>query len=225
MTDHSRPDLTSKEDTHCLEGDLLSSTETLEQSANHELALWLKSAYQPEELDSDRGEALLQAALSAVDSEDDPDAPVSHEELAEAERLRSALEHNQEHPLATLAVALKVAHHPAPLPGDLQERLVAQALPSRTGKLLRFGPRVILGLALAAGFALIIRNREQNDAGLNFGNHRTATASTGPIRSRSSASLFHQRFELGETSARVDRIASARGHDLRENRYAAWGVR
>jgi hypothetical protein len=37
--------------------------------------------------------------------------------------------------------------------------------------------------------------------------------------------LFAERFETGETTARMDLIASARSRDLRNNRYTAWGVR
>jgi hypothetical protein len=42
---------------------------------------------------------------------------------------------------------------------------------------------------------------------------------------RSTVSLFSERFETEDTTARMDAIASARGRELRDNRYAAWGVR
>jgi hypothetical protein len=42
---------------------------------------------------------------------------------------------------------------------------------------------------------------------------------------RTTAPLFSERFETGDTTARMDAIASARGRDLRDNRYASWGVR
>jgi hypothetical protein len=47
-------------------------------------------------------------------------------------------------------------------------------------------------------------------------------------RSRSAADLFDPTTPFpraGGESARVDRIASARASDLRDNRFAAWGVR
>jgi hypothetical protein len=46
------------------------------------------------------------------------------------------------------------------------------------------------------------------------------------IRARSAASLFDAKsFAAAGESGRIDRIASARASDLRENRFAAWGVR
>ena len=46
------------------------------------------------------------------------------------------------------------------------------------------------------------------------------------LRSRSTQDLFPEPFPRGErASRRVDRIASARARDLRENRFAEWGVR
>jgi hypothetical protein len=44
------------------------------------------------------------------------------------------------------------------------------------------------------------------------------------VQSRSTAPLFRVGSE-GATSSRIDRIASARSRDLRDNRYAQWGVR
>ncbi len=42
---------------------------------------------------------------------------------------------------------------------------------------------------------------------------------------RSTQPLFHEPFAArGGASARVDRIASARAEDLRENRFAQWEV-
>ncbi len=43
-------------------------------------------------------------------------------------------------------------------------------------------------------------------------------------QSRSTAPLF-QADSAGAASSRIDRIASARSRDLRDNRYALWGVR
>jgi hypothetical protein len=45
------------------------------------------------------------------------------------------------------------------------------------------------------------------------------------VKPHSTAPLFSDRFETGDTTARIDLIASTRGRDLRDNRYAAWGVR
>jgi hypothetical protein len=37
--------------------------------------------------------------------------------------------------------------------------------------------------------------------------------------------LFHTPFEIGDRSARVDRISRARSNDYRENQFLAWGAR
>ena len=46
------------------------------------------------------------------------------------------------------------------------------------------------------------------------------------VPTRSTQSLFEEPFApRGGASARIDRIAMARSSDLRENRFARWGVR
>ena len=48
------------------------------------------------------------------------------------------------------------------------------------------------------------------------------------MRARSADALFDATTPFprhGEESARIDRIASARAADLRQNRFAAWGVK
>jgi hypothetical protein len=42
---------------------------------------------------------------------------------------------------------------------------------------------------------------------------------------RSTQELFASKFETATTSLRMDRIASVRARELRENRYALWGVK
>ncbi|MFS8069972.1 MAG: hypothetical protein ACMG6S_26710, partial [Byssovorax sp.] len=53
-----------------------------------------------------------------------------------------------------------------------------------------------------------------------------AGAPAALILSRSTDDLFDpaEKFEVGRSSARIDRIASARSSDLRRNRFASWGV-
>ena len=43
-------------------------------------------------------------------------------------------------------------------------------------------------------------------------------------QSRSSEDLFDAKFEQGRTTERVDRIASVRARELRQNRFQQWGV-
>jgi hypothetical protein len=45
------------------------------------------------------------------------------------------------------------------------------------------------------------------------------------VKPHSTAPLFSDRFETSSTTARMDLIETSRSHDLRDNRYAAWGVR
>lgn len=84
-------------------------------------------------------------------------------------------------------------------------------------------------LALAAGFVLLVQTpRFAPPTALTPS--RADLAEIAPaalIRSRSTDDLFDpaEKFEVGHTSARIDRIASARSSDLRRNRFAAWGVR
>jgi hypothetical protein len=44
-------------------------------------------------------------------------------------------------------------------------------------------------------------------------------------QSRSTAPLFQTAETIGAPSTRIDRIASVRERELRENRYTLWGVR
>ncbi len=171
------------------------------------LALALRSAYQPGTLAPARHAEILRAAL------EDPFAPASEDELRESERLRQALDHGDDtHPEAALARALAAALRPAELTRSSAERAALRAKPR--------GPNVIyvtfgaLALAAAAVFALFVA-RPSVDA-------PETTAALVP--SRTTEPLFHEAFAAGDASERIDRIASARERDARENRYALWGV-
>jgi hypothetical protein len=166
----------------------------------------LRAAHAPAELDAARHREILSSAL------EDPLAPASADELRESERLRRALEDGDElHPDAALARALGAAMNPAPLPRATAERLAGRAARSRPNVVfVTFGA---LALAAAAGFALFVA--------------RPAGAPNEPVlaRSRTTQALFREPFEPGRATERIDRIASARERDARENRYALWGVR
>ena len=73
--------------------------------------------------------------------------------------------------------------------------------------------------AMAASIALVMRSSAP----------ATSAALEAPPAmavSRSTAQLFPEGIPVtGGTSDRVDRIAYARAQDLRENRFARWGVR
>jgi hypothetical protein len=179
---------------------------------SEERALWdaLRAAYAPSEIDPARHERLLLAAL------EDPFAPASAEELVESERLRQALDGQGDHEDLALARALSAAFAP---------RAEANAAVPKPQALARRKSNVILlrfaggGAALAAAAAVLLSILPAP---------RPLSAPDLPAfalaQSRSTAALFHAD-NAGAPSDRIDRIASARERELRDNRYALWGVR
>jgi hypothetical protein len=160
--------------------------------------------------------------MSQNDAPDDFDAPPTEEELAAAESLRAALEGDRPASReAELARALKVAHAPTDLSPAANERLIA-AMPAvrpRRSNVIRvmFGGGVATMVAAAAAFAMVVGRQMPEPK---------SSAATSLAQRRSTEALFDAPFPReGGESARVDRIASARAHDLRENRFARWGVR
>jgi hypothetical protein len=172
----------------------------------------------------------------------DPDAPPTAEELAEAEALRDALaDPSRRHAGADFARAVSLAHAPRPIDREEHARIVEAALAGgdakrsgaeaargarteRRGVLVRVSFGAGAALALAAGFALLFgtMNKEAPEAAVVA----SSVAPTAFAQTRSTQALFHEPFaRSGGESARIDRIASARASDLRDNRFAAWGVR
>lgn len=152
-----------------------------------------------------------------------PDDPISPEEAAAAEELRGALEAGSlEHDGASLLASLAASHAPRPLDADVHAKLVTDALakasraPGRRG--LRQGGvviRVAFGAStlVAAAAAIVISLRP------------AAPSPEAPFVARSTQSLFDDKFTLGGTTARVDRIAAVRAAEFRDNQFARWGVR
>ena len=189
----------------------------LDAEEERRLSRLLKSAFSPGEIDPRRHERLLQAAL------EDPFAPASTDELAESERLRQALDGagNEQHLDLVLARALAAAH----APGDARPRVEPVLAPpvQKPGKVVYFRfATATVALAAAAAVVLAITQQASPDS--------RAAASSPDLpalalaQSRSTAALF-QADSAGAPSDRIDRIASARGRELRDNRYALWGVR
>ena len=154
------------------------------------------------------------------DLDDDPDAPPSEEEQAEAERLRAALEDPaRAHDEAELARALSSSWNPRDLTVDQHRELVQKAVRKRPrGVLVRvtFGASAVL--ALAASVMLLVWGDR----------HPPGPPGLAPALavSRSTQSLFPERFApSGGETTRIDRIAVARAADLRDNEFAKWGVR
>lgn len=191
-----------------------------------ELALALRAAWSPEALDDGESRAVLDATPSA-------------EEQELAARLRDALAEAGE-PRATdpaavhLARALRAAFAPGEL-GEAEHRAIldealakmpvaarahaavggAQVLAFRrraTVVRVAFGA-VAGGLALAASIVFVVTSAPMHGTEAPLAQART----TQP--------LFSEPFKAGESSARIDRIASARASDFRSNRFAKWGVR
>jgi len=188
--------------------ELEDSEPLLERESENALAEALSSAFAPTALEPARHAEILAMAL------EDPLAPATEEELRASERLRRALESGDEqHQDAALARALTAATNPVPLSPAAERRLLAQSAPRRPKLVyVTFGA---VALAAAAAFALFIARPSEN-----------ASASPASlVASRSTQNLFSEPFATGQASARIDRIASARERDARENRYALWGVR
>ncbi len=158
------------------------------------------------------------------DFEEDPDAPPSDEERALSERLRDALaDPRAKNDDADLARALSLGFEPREIAPDehraIVEAALARAVSTRARSNVR---RVVFGmgaaLAVAAAAILVIRNQGAPGPVRDTAATMVATRSTQP--------LFDEPFaRAGGASARIDRIAMARASDLRENRFASWGVR
>lgn len=162
-------------------------------------------------------DALLARALGGpVDA---PAAPAEAEAAAAlATGLASPSRAAEEPHELVLANALRSAWSPRELPPLKNELLVTRALATKPRTPRRRAFAFVAGaLALAASVGLALR-------ALPSGTAPGADLATV----RSTAELFDPMTPFprqGGTSERVDRIATARASELRENRFAAWGVR
>ena len=179
------------------------------------LAGALRAALQPESIDPGLHERILQRALS------EPLAPATPAEREGAERLRLALEGEGDSEHLALARALRFAHS-AKIPSlELAERAHARALekavPKRNNVIYAAFGAVSGMFALAAAVALVLTPLHKASPELR--------ARPELARSRSLAPMLNVEATRLSPSERMDRIASAREKDLRNNRYARWGVR
>lgn len=197
------------------------------EKGDHELGAVLRSAYQPAELDAADNDALVARALGIATT----DAPASIEEREAAARLREAIEHprgdGRDEPEVELMDALVAAHRPRGIDPLRNELLITRALKrsserTATRRVLPFVTAAALGVAaMAAAVAMYFAPTTNTPVASNV---------SAPVlqRSRSTADLFDAATPFpraGGESARVDRIANARAADLRDNRFALWGVR
>jgi hypothetical protein len=197
-------------------------------------------------LDEDRASGAEERASDGAGSRSSKDAPGPAEEVASAEEitraaaLRRAFEaaaktrdldqlDGTEPPevlrLVALARALRLAFAPATLDAMTSERLLrpALALPSKkANRGVIVGATTVL-IALAAVFAgLWISSGSSSPSAKNL----SASLPMAPVRSTDE--LFDPSTPFpreGGASERIDTIVGARQKDLRENRFASWGIR
>lgn len=190
--------------------------------AKDEVVCALRAAWSPSEIEPAEHEAIIERVLERT--------ATTREELQKAAELRRAMEDeaipSEE---ADLARSLKAAWMPAPVAKAEHEPIVEKALdpphavrpaPARRGVVVRIAFGASAALAMAAAFLLVLGRMSGQSA-------PTMMSARVPelLPSRSTQGLFDKPFERGSTSARIDRIAVARSGDLRENRFAMWGVR
>ena len=149
---------------------------------------------------------------------EDWDAPPSAEELAEAAKLREALDGKGDDELAE---SLRSAWKPDDIDARRHEAIVEAALAKakKRGKVIRIGFAATV-LAAAAGFAIVMSASMRKSAA------PSAIPTSALVPCRSTQDLFDEPFPReGGESARIDRIATAREKDFRANLFARWGVR
>lgn len=192
----------------------------LDLETEAQLLAALEAALRPAALDRAVNERLIEQAL------EDPLAPASSEELAESARLRDALEAGSAHEDAGALTALRAAFGAgASEPTRLEQAITAAVAapaqaPRGRGNVIYalFGGAAAV-LAAAAALVLVVGGGRSEAPSLD------ASAAGQYSKPRSTAPLFEASFQTAATSARIDLIASVRSRDLRDNRYAAWGVR
>ena len=184
-----------------------------------ELALALRAAWDPASLSDDESRAVLDVTPTAAEQEQ---ALALRDALAEGRAPRAT-----DPAPVVLARALRSAYSPSALDDAEHRRIVDAALAAmpaleKTGKVLVLRRRQTVvrvafgvlagGLALAASVVLVITSAPPH-------------AEAPLAKARTTQPLFSEPFKAGETSARIDRIASARASDFRDNRFTKWGVR
>jgi hypothetical protein len=164
------------------------------------------------------------ADLDGLDAPLDPDAPASAGEVAAAEALRAALDDpSRDHEGAALLRAVAEASAPRPLDDAAHRAIVERALSASPAARTRVRPRsrawpaaTFAAIAIAAALVLVLGERDD----------RPRARALALTPARSTQPLFSEPFARhGGESARIDRIASARASDLRDNRFALRGVR
>lgn len=176
-----------------------------------EVARALSAAWSPGELGVDELEAIVAAAVEGGSRE-------GAAELARA--LDGAAPTTAE---AELAVALRNAWAPRALDEAENAALVAKAIGASSDARASSERRaVVVRVAFGASVSVLALAASV----LLFVNVTGEESPAAPLaRTRSTQPLFSEPFRPGEASARIDRIALSRASDLRDNRFARWGVK
>ena len=180
------------------------------------LARALKTSIDPKAIEDDAHDALLDRALA----NEDPDAPPTPDEIAASERLREELDDpGSQHPDVLMARSLRHVAAPKPIEAATHRKILDRTLGEARARNIRTVWISALFAAAAAIALWLIPIGKQSDE------NGAPDVSAGLIRVHAADDLFAEPFPEGQhTSARIDRIASARGRDLRSNHFAKWGV-
>lgn len=216
----------------------------LRGDAADSMAGLLSAALRPGELDDDIHEQILAKALGipAGSTAAAPREAMASEPPADAAETRAAGELRDalatraaDHPLVGIAHALKNAHAPRAIDDIKNETLLRPALKlSSLGARRRLAMGAVVGaLAVAAGFLGLYITQP----GM-FSPPSSAPAAAvapqapadaflpGMVEVHSTSELFQPEDfpRTGGATSRIDRISQARQADLRQNRFAAWGL-
>ncbi len=152
--------------------------------------------------------------VPVVDDEPEPTA----EELRLAEELRRGLDGDAPSFDVDFARRLAVMTAPSDLDELAHERILRAALAKEPRGSTRRAVVVSLSVVVAAAAALAVVAHGERDL--------SHTPVAPQLARRSTEELFTGPAGPGATTTeRVERIAHARARDLRENRFARWGVR
>ena len=184
----------------------------------------LSAAYVPQTLDQNRHRQIIDRALGLATHQDaagsvDPLALPSAEELAAAAKLRDNFDSNQ------LVLSLRSAHLPRPPRSNVETTLRQSAIEKKTqpvGPRPRRLTRPMWGLFAAAAAAALWFVAQSNSIVQQARYSRPTTETL--VLSRSTESLFAKPFAQSTNSERIDKIALVRSRELRNNRYAIWGL-
>jgi hypothetical protein len=191
-----------------------------------ELALALRAAWEPAALSIDESRAVLDATASA---EEQAFATLLRDALADRREPRAA-----DHADIHLARALRNAFSPTALDEAEHRAMVEAAVAKMPAQALREGGAKVVHLEPRAARARVVRIAFGFvSGGLALAASIVLVVTSAPVhgteaplaKARSTQPLFSEPFKPGETSARIDRIASARASDFRDNRFTKWGVR